>query len=103
MASCVLVVMTRLFVDCQQIVDLGEPRAIQIFTRMLTVRVTTSACCCVPTCMFVDTTEQMLELHRGQGMDIFWRDASLCPNEDDYREMVKRSMRAFDCIPIYPI
>lgn len=34
---------------------------------------------------------QLLELHRGQGMDIFWRDSVMCPTEDQYKEMVKRS------------
>eukprot|EP00128_Syssomonas_multiformis_P006388 Colp12_sorted_trinity150504_noHs@3683 len=35
-------------------------------------------------------TEELLELHRGQGMDIYWRDTNLCPTEDDYKTMVKR-------------
>lgn len=35
-------------------------------------------------------TEQLLELHRGQGMDIYWRDAVICPTEDDYKLMVIR-------------
>jgi len=33
-------------------------------------------------------TEEMLNLHRGQGMDLFWRDTLTCPSEDDYLEMV---------------
>ena len=33
-------------------------------------------------------TEEMLALHRGQGMDLFWRDTLSCPTEDDYLEMV---------------
>ncbi|GFY63675.1 geranylgeranyl pyrophosphate synthase [Trichonephila inaurata madagascariensis] len=35
-------------------------------------------------------TEQLLELHRGQGMEIYWRDNFLCPTEQEYKEMVKR-------------
>jgi len=35
-------------------------------------------------------TEQLLELHRGQGMEIYWRDSFLCPSEEEYKEMVKR-------------
>ncbi|XP_070187577.1 geranylgeranyl pyrophosphate synthase-like isoform X2 [Littorina saxatilis] len=35
-------------------------------------------------------TEQLLELHRGQGMDIYWRDAVICPTEEDYKLMVIR-------------
>ena len=36
-------------------------------------------------------TEELLELHRGQGMDIYWRDSYSCPTEDEYKEMVQRS------------
>ncbi|OWF50319.1 geranylgeranyl pyrophosphate synthase-like [Mizuhopecten yessoensis] len=35
-------------------------------------------------------TEQLLELHRGQGMDIYWRDAIICPTEDEYKAMVTK-------------
>ena len=37
--------------------------------------------------------EELLELHRGQGMDIYWRDSYTCPAEEEYREMVRRSMQ----------
>nr|AAW26447.1 SJCHGC00702 protein [Schistosoma japonicum] len=33
-------------------------------------------------------TEQMLELHRGQGMDIYWRSSFKCPSESEYEAMV---------------
>lgn len=33
-------------------------------------------------------TEELLNLHRGQGMDLFWRDTLTCPSEDDYLQMV---------------
>ncbi|KAF2453650.1 geranylgeranyl diphosphate synthase [Lineolata rhizophorae] len=33
-------------------------------------------------------TEELLNLHRGQGMDLFWRDTLTCPTEADYLEMV---------------
>ena len=32
--------------------------------------------------------EEMLNLHRGQGQDILWRDTGKCPSEDEYRQMV---------------
>ncbi|XP_022643971.1 geranylgeranyl pyrophosphate synthase-like isoform X3 [Varroa destructor] len=35
-------------------------------------------------------SEQLLELHRGQGMEIFWRDSLVCPTEEEYELMVKR-------------
>lgn len=33
-------------------------------------------------------TEELINLHRGQGMDLFWRDTLTCPDEDEYLEMV---------------
>lgn len=33
-------------------------------------------------------TDELLNLHRGQGMDLFWRDTLTCPSEADYLEMV---------------
>ncbi|XP_071830224.1 geranylgeranyl pyrophosphate synthase-like isoform X1 [Apostichopus japonicus] len=32
--------------------------------------------------------EQLLILHQGQGMDIWWRDNFNCPTEEEYKEMV---------------
>ncbi|CAG9559899.1 unnamed protein product [Danaus chrysippus] len=32
-------------------------------------------------------TEQLLELYRGQGIEIYWRDNFYCPTEDEYKEM----------------
>jgi geranylgeranyl diphosphate synthase, type III len=34
-------------------------------------------------------TNELLNLHRGQGMDLYWRDTLTCPTEDDYLEMVQ--------------
>jgi geranylgeranyl diphosphate synthase, type III len=34
-------------------------------------------------------TTELLNLHRGQGMDLYWRDTLSCPTEDDYLEMVQ--------------
>ncbi|KAL1601391.1 geranylgeranyl pyrophosphate synthetase [Paraconiothyrium brasiliense] len=61
-------------------------------------------------------TTEMLYLHRGQGMDLFWRDTLACPTEDDYLEMVSNktgglfrlavklmqseSTRSLDCMPL---
>ncbi|CAG0886410.1 unnamed protein product [Darwinula stevensoni] len=35
-------------------------------------------------------TEQLLELHRGQGMEIYWRDSYTPPSEEEYRAMTVR-------------
>ena len=42
-------------------------------------------------CCLLFLIEELLELHRGQGMDIYWRDSYTCPTEDEYKEMVQRS------------
>ncbi|XP_031831300.1 geranylgeranyl pyrophosphate synthase quemao [Nomia melanderi] len=34
--------------------------------------------------------EQLLELHRGQGMEIYWRDNYICPSETAYKQMTIR-------------
>ncbi|KAJ8586448.1 terpenoid synthase [Rhizopogon salebrosus TDB-379] len=33
--------------------------------------------------------QELMSLHRGQGMDILWRDTLRCPSEDEYVDMVK--------------
>ncbi|XP_011303192.1 geranylgeranyl pyrophosphate synthase isoform X2 [Fopius arisanus] len=35
-------------------------------------------------------TEQLLELHRGQGIEIYWRDNYICPSEAEYRHMTMK-------------
>eukprot|EP01126_Amoeba_proteus_P043635 TRINITY_DN479_c0_g2_i3.p1 TRINITY_DN479_c0_g2~~TRINITY_DN479_c0_g2_i3.p1 ORF type:complete len:199 (+),score=21.11 TRINITY_DN479_c0_g2_i3:352-948(+) len=32
--------------------------------------------------------EEIMNLHRGQGWDIYWRDNNICPTEDQYKQMV---------------
>lgn len=34
-------------------------------------------------------THELLNLHRGQGQDILWRDTYSCPTEQEYRQMVQ--------------
>ncbi|KAF7729985.1 geranylgeranyl pyrophosphate synthetase [Apophysomyces ossiformis] len=33
-------------------------------------------------------TEELINLHRGQGMELFWRDTLTCPTEEEFLEMV---------------
>ncbi|KAK8215396.1 geranylgeranyl pyrophosphate synthetase [Zalaria obscura] len=80
------------FCALQELLKLNNPNAIQIYT------------------------EELLNLHRGQGMDLFWRDTLTCPSEDDYLEMVgnktgglfrlaiklmqAESLSTLDCVPL---
>ena len=34
---------------------------------------------------------QLVELHLGQGKDIYWRDSHSCPSEQEYMQMVRES------------
>lgn len=52
------------FLALQEVQKLNNPAAINIFVN------------------------ELLNLHRGQGMDLFWRDTLTCPTEDEYLEMV---------------
>ncbi|KAK6841769.1 putative farnesyltranstransferase (al-3) [Apiospora arundinis] len=52
------------FVALQEIQKLNNPKAISIYM------------------------DELLNLHRGQGMDLFWRDTLTVPTEEDYLEMV---------------
>lgn len=62
--------------------------------------------------------DELLNLHRGQGMDLFWRDTLTCPTENEYLEMVgnktgglfrlgiklmqaeSRAKKSIDCVPL---
>jgi len=35
--------------------------------------------------------DELLNLHRGQGMEIYFRDSNICPTEDDYMDIVSNS------------
>ncbi|KAJ5729115.1 uncharacterized protein N7483_003623 [Penicillium malachiteum] len=52
------------FLALQEVQKLNNPAAIDIFVK------------------------ELLNLHRGQGMDLFWRDTLTCPTQDEYLEMV---------------
>jgi geranylgeranyl diphosphate synthase type 3 len=55
-----------MFICLERVLDLGHPEAVKVFS------------------------EQMLELHRGQGMEIYWRDNYQCPSEEEYKQMTVR-------------
>lgn len=54
------------FIALEKILALDNPEAVKIFK------------------------DSMLELHRGQGMEIYWRDTYMCPTEEEYRETIVR-------------
>lgn len=82
------------FVAVQELLKLGNQQALQTFA------------------------DELVNLHRGQGMDLFWRDTLTCPSEEDYLEMVGNKtgglfrlgiklmqaesphIATFDCVPL---
>lgn len=55
-----------MFIALEKVLSLNQPEALQVYT------------------------EQLLELHRGQGMEIYWRDNFICPSEEEYKKMTIR-------------
>jgi len=45
---------------------------------------------------------ELLSLHRGQGLEILWRDSLQCPSEEEYIAMVNNSTRLIPCHDIKP-
>lgn len=37
--------------------------------------------------VFEVVLEEAINMHRGQGLDLYWRDAHECPTEEDYMAM----------------
>lgn len=40
---------------------------------------------------FFHEPDELLNLHRGQGLDLLWRDSLTCPTEEEYIQMVNNS------------
>ena len=66
-ASTIIAANYVIFLALERVLNLGHPEAIAVYN------------------------EQLLELCRGQGMEIYWRDNYICPSEEEYKEMTKRS------------
>jgi geranylgeranyl pyrophosphate synthase len=64
------------FLALREIQKLNSPRAIDIYVNAL------------------------IQLHRGQGMDVFWRDSLICPTEEEYLDMVANKTGALFCLAI---
>ncbi|KAJ5753014.1 Phyllocladan-16-alpha-ol synthase [Penicillium odoratum] len=64
------------FLALREIQKLNSPRAIEIYV------------------------DALIHLHRGQGMDVFWRDSLICPTEEEYLDMVSNKTGALFCLAI---
>ena len=66
-ARAISVAMCVLFTPLQRVLSTKQPDLIKVYTKMA------------------------LESWRGQALEIYWRDNHICPSEEEYLEMVKRS------------
>ncbi|KAJ5114236.1 Phyllocladan-16-alpha-ol synthase [Penicillium angulare] len=64
------------FLALREVQKLNDPQAVQIYL------------------------DALVYLHRGQGMDVFWRDSLICPTESEYLEMVDNKTGALFCLAI---
>ncbi|QGA21613.1 hypothetical protein EYB26_009324 [Talaromyces marneffei] len=42
----------------------------------------------------------LVDLHRGQGMELFWRDSLMCPTEEQYLDMVANKTGGLFCLAV---
>ena len=77
----------------------GLPAAHTVYGIPLTINTANYAYfICLKSALELDSTEaariyseQLLDLHRGQGMEIWFRDNFICPDELQYKELVLKS------------
>uniref|UniRef100_A0A1I7WEZ2 ATP-dependent RNA helicase n=1 Tax=Heterorhabditis bacteriophora TaxID=37862 RepID=A0A1I7WEZ2_HETBA len=72
----------------------GTPRTINTANYVYFIALEKCSCLGHPDAIRI-FTEQMLELHRGQGKELFWRDTVTCPEEAQYEQMVVQSKYYF--------
>ena len=48
----------------------------------------------------LSVSDNLIELHKGQGCDIWWRDNHICPTEEEYQQMVIRKCGGLFCLII---
>lgn len=53
---------------------------------------------CVALLTICLTAEELLNLHRGQGLELQWRDSLQCPTEEEYIDVVDNSTLASVCL-----
>jgi len=48
--------------------------------------------------MALKDTAELCNLHRGQGMDLYWRETNTCPTEEEYLQMIDFSALSWDSV-----
>lgn len=80
-----------LFLALEKVQQLGHPEASWFHPHSSNLINNQYVCCLYMVWQATKVyTEQLLELHRGQGMEIYWRDSFTCPSESDYKLMTVR-------------
>lgn len=50
-------------------------------------------------CSLFFGVDELQYLHRGQGLEIIWRDSLKCPSEEEYIDMANKSLYSSHCVP----
>jgi geranylgeranyl diphosphate synthase type 3 len=66
-ASTISAAMCIIFITLQKLLSCNQPEMIKLYTEMI------------------------FESWRGQAIEIYWRENYICPSEEEYLEMAKRS------------
>ena len=54
---------------------------------------------CVAVYVALTATDELLDLHRGQGIELYWREHLHCPTEEEYVSMVNNSVSSL-CLAV---
>ncbi|SAM04077.1 hypothetical protein [Absidia glauca] len=76
------------FLALQELVKLNNPAMVKIYTGKYFNSAMTPEKVDSHNLHFSTFVDELLNLHRGQGMELFWRDTLTCPTEAEFLEMV---------------
>lgn len=79
------------FLALSELVKLDNPAMVKIYTGKHSNSVLASWKVDTLINLCSSHVDELLNLHRGQGMELFWRDTLTCPTEAEFLEMVDNS------------
>jgi geranylgeranyl diphosphate synthase type 3 len=78
------------FLAYQELLTLSGPNSVPSQTELISI-ITCASCALSETNNNHPPTAELINLHRGQGLELLWRDSLTCPTEEQYVDMVNGS------------
>ncbi|KAJ7905040.1 isoprenoid synthase domain-containing protein [Mycena leptocephala] len=75
------------FLAYQELLTLSGPNSVPSQTELISI-ITCASCALSETNNNDPPTAELINLHRGQGLELLWRDSLTCPTEEQYVDMV---------------